>query len=786
MFKSYFKVGLRNLLLHKPHSAINVAGLAAGITCCLFLVLYINDELSYDRYHDNAGRIYRVTSDNWAKLPPAFAPAMTASYPHLVENTVRFWPLFAPAKLRYKDVVFVEKGGVFADPAVFSVFSWPMIAGNPSTALGAANAVVLTRSMARKYFGDRDPLGETVEFWGRNITVTGVIEDVPKNSHLRFDFLLSFASLSGVWGNGLDEKWDLPVFYTYVLTGNGVSAADVEGAAKELFDFHKLSPTASPTVQAIESIHLHSDLEGEFSPGGNVTYLYTLATAAIIVLLLACINFTNLTTARAATRTKEVGIRKVMGARRRQLIGQFFGEALMLSIVAFAIAVGIVNLALPAFNHLAGKAISFRELSDPFIMVGVLAVMLLVGLVAGAYPAIFLSRFKPVSVLKASGDLRVSNLFVRKGLIVFQFSVTTVFFICMAGIVLQLRFLQNKDLGFDRAQVLVMDADNFPRMRDGLQSVAGVEHVAGVPQVLGGQLPSSPFRAEGVQTDSLSEIRHYGVTQQFVQTMGMTLLAGRNFIDGSGSDELNAVILNASAVSSLGWLDPADAIGKSFSIKVPPLNGGNDVWREGKIVGVLKDFHYDVLYKQIEPLVLYPSYDMNLAFVRVKEVNASVLGSIKDVWDRVNPDAPFTYYYLDDHLKQKYVNEEKLGSLMAAATVLAGLIACLGLFALASFSAVQRTKEIGIRKVLGATVTQIWLLLSSDFLKLVCIAVVVAIPVAHFAMSKWMDNFAYHISVSWLLYVAAGAAAVIVALLTVSLQTLRAAKADPAESIRYE
>ena len=786
MISSYLKIGIRNLLRHKSYSFINITGLAAGIACCLFILMYIHDELSYDRFHEKADRIHRVTFGSWAKMPPAFAPAMLASYPHLAEDVVRLWPLFAPAKVRHGDIVFVETGGVFADAGVFSVFTMPMISGNPSTALTTANSMVLTKSMAKKYFGTNDPTGQQVEFWGQEMTVTGVIEDVPFNSHLRFDFLISFSTLKSVMGNDLDENWGLPAFYTYLAARRNVSSEDISDAARQLLNFHKVNVDTSPVVQPITRIHLHSQLEGEFKPGGNIAYLYTLATAAIIVLLLACINFTNLTTARAATRMKEVGIRKVMGALRPQLIGQFFGEALLMSLAAFMIAILIVNLAVPVFNQIAGKAAGPGILADPKIAVGLLVAMVLIGLIAGAYPALYLSGFNPISVLKGSGSLRVSNLLVRKGLIVFQFTISTVFLICMSVVLLQINYLQSKDLGFDKEHVLVLDGDNFQRVKDALQRVSGVEHVAGVPRIAGGPLPMSPFKAEGVVIDSLTRMSHYGVTPDFIETMGMRLIAGRSFREGSATDNEDAFVLNASAIRQLGFQSPEEAIGQPFSMQVPPLEGGEDVWREGKIIGVVQDFNYDALYKQIGPVALYPCYDLNLTLVRVAHVNEAVLTGIKSVWSKINPESPFNYYFLDDRLKQQYEGEVKLSNFMGAATGLAILIACLGLFGLVAFSSAQRTKEIGIRKVLGATIGQIVSLISSDFLKLVCLAIILAIPIAHVAMSQWLNNFAYHIPLSWLIFVGSGLLGLFIAVLTVMSQSLRAAKADPADSIRYE
>jgi putative ABC transport system permease protein len=784
MFKSYFTIGWRNLLKSKTHSFINIGGLAVGIASCLLISLYIIDELNYDRYHVHADRIQRVVADDWAKMPPAVATTLTSTYPHLVEHAVRIWPVFSPSKVRHDDVVFVESGIVFADPTVFNVFTWPLLSGNPDKALTEKNSIVLTQSMAKKYFGDQDPMGEQLKFWGNDLTVTGVINDVPHNSHLQFDFLISFSTIQMVMGNEVDQRWDMPVFYTYVLPKEGIETSQVQDAVREQFKSNYSDQSVTPTLQPLTNIHLHSNLKAEFKPGGNISYLYILGTAAAFILILACINFTNLTTARATTRTREVGMRKTLGAMKRQLIEQFFGEALITSLFALILAIGVVSLVMPLFNQFTGKAIEVAELSGPLFIGSTILVLLLISVSAGSYPALFLSRLKPVLSLKGSGNINPSNAFVRKGLIVVQFMVSTFFLTGMVIVLLQLNYLQSKDLGFDREQIIVLDGDGFPKLRDELRQVAGVEQISGVPQVLPGLLPVSPYKAEGVVVDSTSQMTHYGVTPGFIETMGIKLIAGKTFTEGSQKDEQEAFVLNESAVHELGW-NADEAVGKSFSMLVPPLNGGPEVWRHGFITGVVQDFNHDVLYKKVSPIVLYPSYDMNLTFVRL-QVNPDVIASIEKVWRKVNPEAPFNYYFLDDRINQQYESEMKLGTLMTAATGLAVIIACLGLSGLVSFSANQRTKEIGIRKVMGASSAQVVALLSSDFVKLVGLAAILSLPIAYYALSNWIINFAYHIDLSWVIFVTAGLCTLMVAMITVILQSLKTALAKPTESLRSE
>lgn len=785
MFKNYFKVGIRNVIQHKTFALINIFGLAAGLACCLFILFYIGDEFSYDRYNTKAARIYRITTQDWAKMAPAIGPSLASEYPHLVERTVRLWPLFAPAKVRHGDVVFVENDIGFCDASVFNVFSWPLVAGNSDKALVDPNSIVLSESMAKKYFGDQDPISEELQFWGDNLTVTGVMKDIPPNSHLRFDFLVSFPILYEVMGKDLNDRWDLPVFFTYVMAPEGINSDELASATRQLMDTHKLDASILPMAQPITSIHLNSHLDGEFTAGGNISYLYVLAAAAFFVLLLACVNFTNLTTARAATRTKEVGMRKVMGAVRVQLIAQFFGEALVMCVAAFLVSLILVQVGMPFFNQISGKAIQTVDLLDFRIALFAVAFVILVALIGGGYPALFLSGFRPVKVLKGTGGLHGASPLLRKWLVVFQFTVSTALSIGMVVVYLQLNYIQDKDLGFDRAHVMVLDGDRFPMMRDALRQQPDVVQVAGIPSVPGGPMPGSPYRAEGAPFDSTRLMNQYGVTPGFIETMDMDMIAGRTFREGSAMDGEEGFILNESAVKALAW-EPDGAIGKLFSMRVPPVEGGSEVWRKGKVIGVVGDFNYDALYSKIAPLVLYPSYDLNLTLVRVRKASSKTISAVGDVWKKINPDAPYNYYFLDEHLDQQYKAESRLAGIIGIATGLALTIACLGLFGLASFTAARRTKEIGIRKVLGASVGQINKLLSGEFIRLVGLGSVIAVPLAYYGMQRWLGNFAYHVQLSWLVFVLSVAGSVLIALLTVSYQSIKAALRDPVDTMRYE
>lgn len=782
MLESYLKIGWRNLLRSKVHSFINIIGLSIGIASCVLISIYIKDELSYDRYHEHATRIHRVVSES-AKMPAALGPALVSTSPHLVENAARLWPLFSPAKMRHEDVVFVENGVVFADSSVFSLFSWPLLKGNPSKALASKNSIVLTRSMAEKYYGEKDPVGAQMKFWGNDLTVTGVMEDLPHNSHLQFDFLVSFSTLQLVMGDNLNENWEMPVFYTYVLPSREASLDQIKSTVHDLIKRSSSHPPATIALQSLPAIHLHSKLEGEFSPGSNTTYLYVLGTAAIFILLLASINFTNLNTARASTRVKEVGMRKVLGAVKGQLVQQFFGESLITCFVALSFAIIMVSLVMPAFNQFTGKAIELNEALDLPFVAGGLLLMLLIGFFSGSYPALFLARMKPISNLKSLGGQRSSTLFVRKGLIVLQFLVSTFFVSSMIVVMLQLNYLQRKDLGFDQEQIIVLDGDGFPQLKNALAGISGVEQVSGVPQVFPALLPMSSFRIDGLP-DSSGQMTRYGVTPGFIETMGIEVIAGKAFRENSQQDEEEAFVLNEAALKELGW-SAREAIGKSFSMFVPPVNGGAEVWREGYITGVVADFHFEALYNKVKPIVLYPSNDMNLTLVRI-QMNDAVISSIREVWAKVNPEAPFNYYFLDDRIQHRYEAELKLGALIGTATGLAVIIAALGLLGLVSFAASQRTKEIGIRKVLGASSTQIVTLLSADLMKLVGVAALLSFPLAYYAANEWLTNFAYHVELSWLIFAGAGFFTLFVAFLTVVVQSLQAALLRPVESLQSE
>lgn len=776
MLRNYLKIALRSLRKHPGYTAINVIGLAVGLATCLLIGLFVRDELSYDRFSAHADRTYRVIAGDQARTPGAVAPALADAYPELVDATARFWPLFAPAKLRRDDVVFVEENVAFADPSAPQVMGYAFTTGDPATALTAPGTIVLSASMAGKYFGDDPAVGQTMTFWGRTLEVTGVMADVPRTAHYRPDALVSMATLRQQIGSDLA---DFPM-YSYVVLPEQANAAQLGRVLDELTLPPAAAPRAPLQAQPIAQIHFDARVEGNPRPGGNWAYVLMLGAVAFFVLGLAVVNFVNLATARAMLRAKEVGLRKTLGARRSQLIRQFLGESLLLTVAAVGGALLLVEAAIPLFEMISGKPAALWG-NERLLWSGIaLGVGMVVGLLAGSYPAFFLSRFRPVRVLKGRQAQSVSGVPLRKGLVVLQFAIATALLIGVGVIYEQARYLQERDLGYDEEQILVLDADRYPVLKTSLLEVPGVTHVAGAPRLMGQPLATGAVRVPG--RDSARQMLRMPVSFDFIETMDMRLVAGRSFSKKHATDRTEAVMLNESAVQALGWAEP---IGRQLRLSVPGEEG-NTQTAEGTVIGVVEDFHYLSLHNPIEPVVLYPSGDPNLVFVRLQQGDAGTLAQIEQAWRAVNPEAPFNAYFLGDHLRQAYQAERRLMRLFGAFAGLALLVACLGLFGLAAFMTEQRTKEIGIRKTLGASASSIVRLLSGHFLKLVGLAFIGAVPVAYLAMHRWLQNFAYHTTLDVWTFVGVGGLVGITALATVGVLALRAAHLDPATTLRDE
>ncbi|NBC01542.1 MAG: FtsX-like permease family protein [Bacteroidetes bacterium] len=774
MLRNYLIIAFRNLRRRTGYALINVLGLSVGIACVLLIGLFVRDELSYDRFSTHADQTHRLVAGDQARVPGSVAPALKEAYPDLIEATAQFWPLFAPAKLRRGDVVFVEENIAFADASALHVMDYSLTVGDADAALTAPNAIVLSASMARKYFGEASAVGQTMTFWGRDLQVEGVMADVPRTAHYRPDALVSMPTLRRQVGSDLAE---FPM-YSYVLLRTSAAASQLETALDRL-----PRPDATSVelqAQPLTAIHFATQIEGNPRPGGNWAYVVMLMFVALFVLGLAVVNFVNLSTAQAMLRAKEVGLRKTLGARRPQLIQQFLGESILLTFCAVVGAFAWVEAALPLFEAISGKpAALWRDAR--LLWSGVaLGTGGVVALLAGSYPAFFLSRFQPAHVLKGIHTGLASGATLRKGLVVVQFAVAIALIAAVGVIYQQARYLQERDLGYEEENVLVLDGDRFPVLKQALLDVPGVTHVTGAPRLMGQPLPTGAVRVPG--RDSSQQMLRMPVSLDYIETMDMRVTAGRRFTLERGTDASEAVMLNETAAQMLGGANP---VGRRLTMEIV-VESGETQTVEGTVIGVVDDFHYLSLHNPIGPVVLYLSRDPNLVFARLDSPDAVTLARVEAAWSTINPDAPLNAYFLGDHLRQAYQTERQLMRLFGGFAGLALLVACLGLFGLMAFITNQRTKEIGIRKALGATAVSLVTLLSSDFAKLVGIAFAVAVPVAYLGMSRWLEGFAYRIDLGAGVFVAAGALALVVALATVGVQAWRAARLDPTKALRSE
>ncbi len=809
MIGNYFKIALRNLIRQKGYSFINIAGLAIGVACCILITLYVTDELGYDRHHEKAERVYRIIlrgmlGTNEFNQTVTCAPlgeTLVCEFPE-VEVSTRFRSYGFPV-IRYQDKVFSEEKFFWADSSFFDVFTVPFILGNPKTALTQPNTVVLTRSTAKKYFGDENPLGKQMNADNlRDYLVTGVVEDVPHNSHLHFDFLASLMSYAPT----LDQTWINNNFCTYIVLRDGADPAKVQSMLPDLVSkyvgpqvqealgvsFESLKETGNYYgyfLQPLTDIHLHSDLDFEIEPNGNATYVYIFSIIAGAILLIACINFMNLATARSASRAKEVGIRKTLGSERAQLIRQFLSESVFTSFLSIILALFIVELLLPMFNELAGKQLDIHYFDNPTTVPALLGLGLIVGLLAGSYPAFFLASFKPVAVLKGTGKVGPSRRspLLRSGLVIAQFTISIILFIGTFVVRDQLHFIQNKRLGFNKEQVIVVEKtdDLFGRIvpfMDELRQKPRVLQVSNSNNLPGQNFGSSVHRMADAGGEETHLIWNLRTDYDFAATYEIEMAAGRYFSRDWSTDSA-AVVINETAARVLGTGDP---VGKTL-INVGPRP---DLSQSHTIIGVARDFHFESLHQQIRPLAIKLFNRNNRGrFVSVRiaaEDISNTVSTIENTWHKFAGNQAFEYIFFDQEFGKLYESEQRTGKILTVFSALAIFIACLGLLGLASFTTEQRTKEIGIRKVMGASIANVVLLLSKEFTKWVLLANIVAWPLAYLAMNNWLQNFAYRINIPVWVFPAAAATALLIALLTVSYQTLRAALSNPVEALRYE
>jgi putative ABC transport system permease protein len=805
MFKNYVKIALRNFLKHKGFSFINIFGLAIGVACCLLIVLFVLDEISYDQHHEKADQIYRVgirgfvnnTLFHGVVTCAPMAQALVNEFPEVTAAT-RLQNFGFPV-FRYEDKVFSEEKVFWVDQAFFDVFTVPFIKGDPKTALAQPNTIVLTSSMALKYFGDEDPVGKSLNAdKRRDYLVTGVVEDVPHNSHFHYDFLASLLTLEA----SKSPVWVSNNFYTYLALQEGTSPeafeAKLAGLVKKyvgpqiqaaigitLEQFFASGGDWSYFIQPLTGIHLHSHLEYELEPNGDIAYVYIFSIIAIGILLVACINFVNLATAQAANRAREVGIRKTVGSNRGQLIRQFLSETTIMSFFAVLLALLAVQLLLPLFNNITGKELAVPYAQNVLTIPLLLGLVLFIGILAGTYPAFFLASFNPVVVLKTemSGKSKKSNM--RNVLVMFQFTVSIVLIVGTVIVSRQLKYIQNRNLGFNKEQVVIVKktddiGNQVPAFRQELLKNPKVISATNTNNLIGNEFGNSAYKLAGATGEETHLLWTYFTDPYFVETYQIEMAAGRYYEERRQADQQSAVI-NEAAVKDLGLTDP---VGKQIEA-IRPNRTINFT-----IIGVMKNFHFKSLHHQIDPLIVHlygPEGRGRYVSVRIHSENIrETMTFLESTWRKFASNQAFEYEFFDDHFARIYQAEERTGQIFFSFSLLAIFIAILGLFGLAAFVAEQRTKEIGIRKVLGATEVGIVFLLSKQFTKWVVLSNLFAWPIAYYFMTKWLQRFAYQASISVWSFLFAFIVVLFLSLLTVSYQTVKAARSNPVELLRYE
>jgi len=765
-----------------------------GMSACFLIFLYVRFETSYDNFHSKADRIYRVVSD---VITPSETDKIGITSAPIAVNAKKDFPEVEDAVrvtqdellVHRGDVKFQEKNSLLADSTLFNVFDFPLIAGNKNTALKEPMSIVLSQTAAKKYFGAENPLGQQVQLTGAaiNATVTGIMKDIPENSQIKADMLVSISSYKQMYGQATtDSEWTNHMFYTYLLLKPNADAKGLEKKFPAFMEFHhgteakKLQMHDDLSLEPLRDVYLKSKRDGFVT--GSINNVRIFSVVAIFILLIACINFINLTTARSAERAKEVGIRKVVGAARFQLANQFIGESVIISLIAFLLSVLLCSLLMPLFNQLAGKTISPNIFHNPMNIVSLFFLSIIIGVVAGLYPSLVLSSFKPVSVLKGRFATGTQGLLLRKGLVIFQFTISIMLIVGTIVVYNQLDYMRNQSLGFNKDQTMVINT-NFDKNKDAfkqsLSSIPGVISTTSSSSVPGSGHTSAYSEMQNKAGDiQKTNLDTYFVDFDYIDQYKFKLVAGREFSKDFKTDSTQAMVINESAARSLGYTSPKDAVGRNF-----------DQWgRKGKIIGVLKDFHYHSLQQDIKPLVMrYETWAFGLISIKVSPTNlSSTVKAIEHKWNQIVPNRPFDYSFLDDSFDKQYRAEERFGNLFSNFAVLAIFISCLGLLGLASYSTIQRTKEIGVRKVLGASVSNIVNILSIEFIKLVLIAFVIASPIAWFGMNIWLHDFAYRTSITWWVFAIAGASSVIIAFATISFQAIKAALMNPVKSLRSE
>ena len=806
MIRNYLKIAFRNLWRNKTFTAINVFGLALGISTCLLIMLFVQNELSYDRFNTKADRIVRVVfrgsiggeKMKEAMAMPPVAQTLKSTYPE-VEEATRLRRGGYP-RVSYENKTFKEDAFAFVDSNFFQVFTFPLVKGDPKTVLLQPNTIVISETAAEKYFGHEDPIGKVLNFKDMNtgFKISGVMKKMPENSHFHYDILGSMVTDR----ESRIPSWMTSEYYTYLVLSPGYDYKKLNAKLPQIVEkymapqlekamgltfaqFRQKGNDIGLFLQPLTDIHLRSDLNLELEPGGDIRYVYIFSVVALFMLAIACINFMNLSTASASKRAREVGIRKVLGSLKKQLVKQFLIESILIAAVALVISVCLVYWAIPFFNKISGKNLSLHLMGNPLLIPGLLLFGLITGILAGSYPAFFLSSFKPVAVLKGKLTTNKNSVGLRSGLVVFQFFISILLIVGTAIVYKQLSYIQNKKLGYDKDQMLIVEqtywlGKNQDAFRQKLLSDPRVVSVSSSDYLPAGASDNNNFMVfpDNNSTNLVKTLR-YDVDYDYIPTFGMKLSDGRNFSKEFGTDSA-AIIINEETAKAFGW--SKNAIGHSLTRSE---NDGSRITFH--VIGVVRDFHFKSLHEHISPLVMVLTKNSGTMIVKTKTKNvAGLLVSMKKDWADLKAEAPFTYSFLDERFNNTYQAEQKVGVIMGLFAGLTILVACLGLFGLTTFTAEQRTKEIGIRKVLGATVTSIVTLLSKDFLKLVVIAFVIASPIAWFTMNKWLEDFAYRINISWWLFALAILLTVLITIVTVGFRAIKAAIINPVESLRSE
>jgi putative ABC transport system permease protein len=787
MLKNLIKTAVRHIVKQFGYSILNILGLTLGITSALFLIIYVADEVSYDRYHEKADRIYRVSSTikepddqfTWIFAQIPFGPQVVHDYPE-VQSSVRFINM-PRALYKFEDKEFNEENFFYVDSTLFDIFTYKVIKGEIKSALLAPKKIILTEKIANKYFGKSDPIGKTLTTGTDTYEVTGVIQDVPTNSHFRFDAVAARNNLPkqlGSWGNFgvftyllFPEKFDVKAFETKM---QGMYDAYM----KTIFEPLKIS--IKYKLEPLTRIHLYSKNAAEPEPTGSITYVYIFAIVAIFLVLIASMNYMNLATARSTRRAREVGLRKVVGSRRGPLVLQFLSESLVFTLISLLISIVLIIVLLPKFNLLAGKTFNIHVIYSPVVLLSLLAIILIVGILGGSYPAFFLSRFSPVTVLKGEVTQGSAGSLFRKILVVIQFTVSVIMIICTLVVFRQLNYLKTTDQGFDQKNVVGLQLNGpmirkYPVLKQSLLENQNVKYVTSTNTAVGEGSGKVIFNVETDQGMSQKGVNFAVVDHDFIETLGIKMVKGREFQQDMPSDTLTGVVVNEAFAKRMNWTEP---IGKKVELKP---------FIDGRVIGVMKDYHQTGMYNAIESLMLLYRPLNNVIYIKLSGSDTKqTLSFIEKKWKEIFPDQPFVYTYLSERFNRQFEADDKRGLVFTMFTVLAILIACLGLFGLASYMVEQRTREIGIRKVFGANENTILGLISKDFLILVAIGIVIAVPVAYYFMNRWLENYVYRTKIEVPLLLTAALLTILITFLTISYKSYQAAIMNPARALKAE